>query len=225
MCKQKGNPFCIELGADPTIWSSESPLPKPQWIEKALAVFIQSAREAMNGQMDSARLLLANSRESELRVWFDVHAQNSGTWRYKALGKRTPVTISSHDPVKEFANFETQLFARDNYHCRYCQSKVIPSKVFRAIQKIVGEESLPLKGTNAGRSGYYLMFCATLDHVIPHSLGGRTKVAHLVTCCWSCNYGKTNYTLDQLGLVDPFARAPLQASRWKGLTELVGVTA
>ena len=140
-----------------------------------------------------------------------------GTWRYKALGVTTPEVRLRLDPVKAFAKFQAPLFARDNDRCRYCQSKVIPAKVFRALQRIVGEELLRLNGTNAGRSGFYLMFAATLDHVIPWSLGGRTDVNNLVTCCWSCNCGKANYRLEQLGLDNPFARVPSIDTSWRDL--------
>jgi len=37
----------------------------------------------------------------------------------------------------------------------------------------------------------------------PHSLGGRTELDNLVTSCYSCNFGKAEYTLKQLGIDDP----------------------
>jgi 5-methylcytosine-specific restriction endonuclease McrA len=48
------------------------------------------------------------------------------------------------------------------------------------------------------------MFVATLDHVTPWSLGGRTDESNLVTSCWSCNYGKANFTVEQIGIRNPF---------------------
>jgi 5-methylcytosine-specific restriction endonuclease McrA len=47
------------------------------------------------------------------------------------------------------------------------------------------------------------MFVATLDHVIPWSLGGRTDESNLVSSCWSCNYGKANFTVEQIGIRNP----------------------
>lgn len=46
-------------------------------------------------------------------------------------------------------------------------------------------------------------------------------MANLVTSCQSCNYGKYNYTLEQLGLDDPRIRPPSPFSDWTGLTEYV----
>jgi len=220
MCKQTvALGYCSELGADASLWSGQTPIPKPNWIGESLTIFIAAFREAINGNVEASASLLANSPDSALRDWFDVHGQNSGTWRYKALRVGTPEKSLPLDPMKSFSRYETSLFARDNFRCRYCGSQVIPKKVFTRFQEIVGKEILPLGGTNANRSGYSLMFYATLDHVFPHSLGGRTDEGNLVTCCWSCNYGKMNYTLEQLGLVDPFSRPPISEPEWSGLTD------
>lgn len=221
MCKQKGNSFCIELGAEVSAWSKQTPLAKPNWINESLNSFTTAYTLALEGEIDKARSSLKNSKDSALRAWFDIHAQNTGTWRLKAQNVSAPAKIHPLDPVKAFTKFEEALFQRYNYRCRYCQSKVIPRKVFRTLQKLIGEEFLYLKGTNAGRSGYYLMFCATLDHVLPHSLGWRTDENNLVTCCWSCNYGKSSYTLAQLGLEDPFKRPVTVDSSWQGMTEFL----
>jgi hypothetical protein len=80
---------------------------------------------------------------------------------------------------------------------------VLPKKEFEKVNSSLGSDAFPLGGTNADRSGYLLMFSATLDHVLPFSLGGKTDETNLVTCCWSCNYGKSNFTVEQLGIRDP----------------------
>ena len=219
MCRQKGSKgFCSELGAEPELWRRQAPLPKPSWVEESLPIFIQSFELVMAGRVENAQYLVKQSPDERLRQWYDVHAQNSGTWRLKHFKVATPAKSLPLDPIAKFGIYEGPPFSRDDYRCRYCNSKVIPEKVFRRLQTLIGEDALPLKGTNRGRSGYYLMFCATLDHVFPHSLGGRTAESNLVTCCWSCNYGKAEYTLDQLGLVDPFSREPTGDKSWTGLS-------
>jgi len=206
VCKQKGNSFCTELGPEVASWSRRAPLEKPKWIGDSLKYLNLAMKQAEERKIDEARQTLKNSPDAKLREWFNEHGQNSGTWRFKALGYCDAKVVGPLDPNKYLSKFERFLYERDNYRCRYCDSEVIPKKVFKALQGLLGEEALPLKGTNAGRSGYYLMFCATLDHVIPHSLGGPTIEANLVTCCWSCNYGKSDYTLEQLGLDNLLAR-------------------
>jgi hypothetical protein len=206
MCKQNGQTFCSELGEDPLLWSKEAPLPKPTWITGAFQVFSKSLELIREDKLIEAKALLKNSPDLEMRDWFHVHAQNTGAWRSKAFGIPSPTPVMPLDTVKAFTKFEPSVFARDNFRCRYCSSEVLPKKVFKQFHTSLGAEALPLGKTNATRSGFFLVFVATLDHVLPWSLGGRTDETNLVTCCWSCNYGKSNFTVEQLGLKDPRGR-------------------
>jgi hypothetical protein len=203
MCKQKGRSFCSELGEDSSLWSKDAPLPKPTWITDSFQTFSESLELIREEKLIEAKSLLKSAPDLEMREWFSVHAQNSGFWRNKAFGIPAPVPIIPLDANPKFEKFESPLFARDNFRCRYCSSAVLPKKAFKQVNSILGPEAFPLGETNATRSGFYAMFVATLDHVLPWSLGGRTDETNLVTCCWSCNYGKANFTVEQLGLNDP----------------------
>ena len=57
------------------------------------------------------------------------------------------------------------------------------------------------------------------DHVVPWNKGGQTNLQNLVTSCASCNYGKDGYTLEQLGLDNPFDSDPVM-SNWIGLKNI-----
>ena len=224
MCKQTGRTFCSELGADIAKWSKVAPLAKPELIAESLEFFIIAFFLAIKGEIENARQFIKNSPDNELRTWFHEHAQNTGTWRFKAFGVKALEAVFPLDSEKNVMKFHREIFARDNFRCRYCESKVIPKSVFKRARSILGQdhngiEFVPLGGTNLTRSGFYLMFAATLDHVIPWSLGGRTDACNLVTCCWSCNYGKMNYTLEQLGINNPLDREPHSDSTWKGLLD------
>jgi len=207
MCKKKGHSYCSELGHDPSLWSNKAPLPKPDWMEQEFKIFLESLILASNGKIAEAKSLLSASRDLEMREWFHVHAQNSGSWRNQALLLSSPDPILPLDTVKTFTKFEPILFERDDLRCRYCNSQVLSKKNFKKAHAVLGTDVFPLGKTNATRSGFYLMFVATLDHVLPWSLGGRTNEMNLVTCCWSCNYGKANFTVDQLGIDNPFDSA------------------
>ena len=222
MCKQKGKSFCSELTEDVATWSKNAPLAKPEWVTASIDYFINAFTLARGGEIDSARKIIKNSRDVDLRTWFDEHAQNSGTWRYKALRMKAPDAVLPLDPVSKPTNFQSEIFFRDRFRCRYCESKVIPKSVFKKMQRLLGQDAtgvdfVQLGRTNPTRSGFYLMFAGTLDHVVPHSLGGRTDITNLVTSCWSCNFGKMNYTLEQLGLNNPWDREPHLDSTWSGL--------
>jgi len=204
MCKQGDAKFCSELGQDSSNWSANAPLEKPEWIKDSFQILVDAITDASAGKEELARSILKNSRDLEMRTWYDVHAQNVAKWRFDNFKIETPEPILPLDPENRFSKFERKLFARDNYACRYCTDPVIPKKVFERAQSLIGSTDLPLGRTNLTRSGFYLMFVATLDHVIPWSLGGRTDESNLVTSCWSCNYGKANFTVEQIGIKTPF---------------------
>lgn len=204
MCKQGDAEFCSELGRHSSSWSSDAPLKKPDWIIGSFELLVDAITNASAGKVDLARSILKDSRDLEMRTWYHVHAQNIAQWRFDTFKVKSPEPVLPLDPVKTFSKFESKLFARDNYKCRYCSGYVVPKKVFKKAQSLIGSTDLPLGRTNLTRSGFYLMFVATLDHVVPWSLGGRTDESNLVTSCWSCNYGKANFTVEQIGIKTPF---------------------
>jgi hypothetical protein len=94
---------------------------------------------------------------------------------------------------------------------------VIDTKALLKMEKIVGKKYFKVKGKNIERHGVALVLRATIDHIKPLSHGGRTRVDNLITSCWSCNYGKLNATLEQLGLDNPLKRITITRSKWGGL--------
>jgi len=203
MCRQGDARFCSELGHNSSLWSTNAPLEKPEWVKDSFQILVDAITLASVGKVDIAQSILKNSRDLEMRTWYDVHAQNIAKWRFDAFKVETPAPVLPLDPVKTFSKFESKLFARDNYKCRYCADPVMPKKVFEKAQSLIGSTDFPLGRTNHTRSGFYLMFVATLDHVTPWSLGGRTNESNLVSSCWSCNYGKANFTVEQIGIRNP----------------------
>lgn len=96
-----------------------------------------------------------------------------------------------------------EAYAKDAYICQYCGIRVIPKEVLSLYSQIVGRDNFTPTGTNKGRHGVVLAFRANADHVVPRSRGGTVELGNLVTCCWSCNYGKANYTVEEIGIRDP----------------------
>ncbi len=57
--------------------------------------------------------------------------------------------------------------------------------------------------TNATTHGAALVYRAVADHVLPHWSGGSTDQENLITACYPCNFGKAEFSLEQLGLERP----------------------
>ena len=61
---------------------------------------------------------------------------------------------------------------------------------------------------------------AVVDHLVPHSRGGTNEAGNLVTSCQSCNYGKDDWVIEELGLTDPRMRPP-RIDGWDGLGRML----
>ena len=202
MCR--GATFCSELGVDPSQWSLNTPLAFPEVFNTTHTLFISAYEAAIAGDLELAKSLLNKTIERGIRDWYVEHGQMSGFFRFKALGNMpAPKYLGELDPLTSITQFETQVYDHDAYRCAYCSNPLIHSKELKNLEKLLGPDNFRTSGTNVQRHGFIFILRATLDHVVPLSHGGRTELSNLVTSCWSCNYGKSNYTLAEIGLNDP----------------------
>lgn len=214
---------CSELGADPALWSRRAPLPKPPAFDQWLDGFVDACIAARDGELDAAVNLLAAIPDDELREWYVEHGQNTGAFRFRGMGCPDLTMVADElDPSKDFSALADSIYARDALHCRYCESRVLPKAAFEHLARRIA--AFTLGRSNATRPGIYLVYCATVDHVVPHAAGGRTAAENLVTSCWPCNYGKYKYSLEQLGLDSPFEYEPSKDRDWAALATSLTTT-
>jgi 5-methylcytosine-specific restriction endonuclease McrA len=57
---------------------------------------------------------------------------------------------------------------------------------------------------------------AQYDHIIPHSRGGTSDIENIYLACAACNYGRMQYTLEEVGLLHPRCHEPRRGT-WDGL--------
>jgi len=74
--------------------------------------------------------------------------------------------------------------------------------------------------TNLGQHAAFQAMWAQYDHVLAHARGGDNSVDNTILTCAPCNFGKMNYTLEELNLIDPRSR-PRLSSSWDGLERLL----
>jgi 5-methylcytosine-specific restriction endonuclease McrA len=207
----------VLLSDDPEHWDKHAPLPPPTWFPDAALAFRRAVISASEGDVASALLALRETREDELREFFVEHGQMA--YRFRASPKRASLS-SDRDPIRSISRaLERAVIDRDHARCRYCGVPVVPRTVLSAFARVVGTDAFPTTGTNAGRHGVVLAFRANIDHVVPYNRGGRTDATNLVTSCWSCNYGKNRFTVEELGIEDPRASEPRPWRDWTGLTQ------
>jgi len=218
MCRGRKR-TCTELGSDVTAWSKLAPLMPPEWFDVQVTAFAEAVRLAASGEAPAARIQLGTIRGTDLQTWFIEHGQMSGMVREHHLNRPQPVATGIYrDPVRSPQRFAKAALQRDGYRCRYCGVRLVPKGVLEAFSGVVGRDVFGIKGRNLERHGVVLAFRANVDHVVPWTLGGRTDMENLVSACWCCNYGKSSYTLEQIGLDDPRLRPTPESDGWDGLT-------
>lgn len=218
MCRGRHR-TCVVLGSDPSLWPTRAPIMPPDWVDPQLTIFEKAVDLAAVGDATGARSQLEQVESRKLQEWFIEHGQMSGTVRDAYFNRVVPaVPIADRDLLRSPQRFAKAVFARDGYRCRYCGVRLVPAEVLKGFGRAVGSDTFATAGTNLQRHGVALAFRAIADHVTPWTRGGRTDMENLVSACWSCNYGKADFTVDQIGLEDPRSRPIGTPDGWDGLT-------
>lgn len=129
--------------------------------------------------------------------------------KIETSGSRMPSTTVSR-----------QVYARDGYRCRFCSSRV----VLKEARKVLCD-SFPKAArwgnTNEGKHFGLAVLSASVDHVLPFKRGGTNDLSNLVTACSPCQFGRNQWTLEEVEIEDPRSYAPV-VDEWDGLSRLVG---
>jgi 5-methylcytosine-specific restriction endonuclease McrA len=143
--------------------------------------------------------------------------------RNRGLSLRSPAGLAARPEMVQHTTVSKSLsktiFDRDRYRCRYCDIPVVTewangdiAQLITAFPDLTPDVSVvngALKG--GGKRGRllncdrqkWLWLTASADHVFPASRGGPTITENLVTACAGCNYGKADWTLEELNVRDP----------------------
>ena len=121
---------------------------------------------------------------------------------------RVPVRMPNKAERQELRN-------RDGFHCRFCGIPVIRKEIRTAIHREY-PEALPWGTRNIEQHAGFQAMWLQYDHVLPHARGGTNDLGNIVITCGPCNFGRCDHLVEEMGLSDPFARAPIE-SLWDGL--------
>src|SRR2546429_117989 len=112
--------------------------------------------------------------------------------------------------------YRRRLIERDGYHCQFCGVPVIREEIRNRIRRSYPELKLWSGESNELQHAAFQAMWLQYDHVVPHSRGGKSDENNVVIACAPCNFGRMQYTLQEVGLVDPRGREPVR-SAWDGL--------
>ena len=114
---------------------------------------------------------------------------------------------------------ERAVFERDGWRCRYCGTRIIYKKARQYLTKVFPAEAR--WGTrNAEKHCALAALTASLDHIVPHSRGGTNEPENLVAACGPCQFGRSDWTLEEVGFFDPRERPPV-VDDWDGLLSVL----
>jgi len=168
------------------------------------------------GRSDIAEQLIRLADIPAIREWTEsIWGKNSPYVLYRPVSEQRPISSSRQKLRMPFSAEKSQLHLRDGYHCRFCGIPVIRKEVRQRIMKAL-PSAVPWGPRNIERHAAFQAMWAQYDHVLPHSRGGTNNLDNLVLTCGPCNFGRMNYTLEEVGLADPRLREPIR-SMWDGL--------
>ena len=221
MCK--GTQTCTALGTDSTKWSREAPLPVPDFFEKEVEGFTIAVTSLIDGNKEESLVALKETNHKAVGEFFIEHGQQSAYFRVQnrlEIDKANRIAKDLNNSPRLIPKVEKEVFERDSYRCRYCGLRIIAKEVFAEYSRIVGSDNFSVDRENSKRNGLTLGLRGVADHVEPYASGGETNIDNLVTSCYSCNFGKAGYTLEQIGIFDPRLKQPVNDG-WLGLTEFL----
>ena len=210
-----------ELPAD--FWAPRACFePPPPEVHQAVALLDQAADALIAGDRARAVELIAQADMPPIfefveRIWGKV---DKHIHRYRDVAD-APIAAAFDGPRMPSASQQRELFKRDGWRCRFCGIRVVSPDILHKLRK-----ALPLAlrwdGANWQKHTGFMALRAVADHVVPRSRGGSNEADNLVTTCWPCNFGRNDWTLEEVGLRDPRLTPPLVDS-WDGLTRLDGL--
>jgi len=172
------------------------------------------------GNPERAGQLIRCADMPELRVWTESLWGKSKPYVVRFVADAPPISKQREKLRNPGSALKALLHLRDGYRCRVCGVPVIREAVrnrLRRLYPVVARWGLK----NSEQHTALQALGAHYDHLLPHSRGGGNEPNNLVVTCAPCNYARMHYTLEEVGLSDPFAREPIR-SNWDGLERLLG---
>lgn len=107
------------------------------------------------------------------------------------------------------------IVGRYGHNCVFCGMPVIRKEIRKAISSIY-PDALGWGGANSTQHAAFQCMWLQYDHVFPWAKGGDSSPANVVVACAPCNYGRGDWTLQEVGVIDP-RTLPLHRTTWDGL--------
>ncbi len=111
------------------------------------------------------------------------------------------------------------IFARDGYRCRFCQSRIVVKEAHKVFAKFLPEQARKSRINEDNHFGISTL-TGSIDHLLPYSRGGGNEPENLVTACGPCQFGRNQWTLEEVQIENPMKYEPI-VDDWDGLSRLM----
>lgn len=172
----------------------------------------------LNGRRSEAAELIRRADMLEIREWVESLWGKSSQYNQPRKSAASRESLSPSQRAKQRmpnSGLQRALLDRDGFHCRFCGIPVIRKEVRGRICRAYPE--LGIWGrTNGLQHAAFQAMWVQYDHVVPHAFGGQNDLENMMIACAPCNFGRVDYSLEEMDLADPRLRGPVR-STWDGL--------
>jgi HNH endonuclease len=178
----------------------------------------------VRGDATLAAALIRQADMPELREWLDsIWGKGSPHIHHRSV-PGSPVFCARVDRMaRRMPDTEAKraLVRRDGHHCRLCGMPVIRAEI-RQHLRLTYPDVLPWGRRNVEQHVAFQVMWLQYDHVIPHARGGTNELDNMLVACAACNFGRMNYTLEEVGF-SSLREIRLTTSDWDGLEKVLPI--
>jgi hypothetical protein len=178
----------------------------------------------IEGRFGEAEDLLVQANIAAIKEWADslIRKFTEYTTPRFRLSSSSKGSLPKEKARMPLSELKRMLHIRDGYHCRFCGTPIIRRQARKRLVSLY-PKVVPWGPGNADKHAAVFVMEAQYDHVVPHSRGGLNDLGNMVLTCLPCNYGRSGFTLEEMGLADPRTRERVEciASGWDGLERLL----
>ena len=172
----------------------------------------------LNGNAGEALRLLIASNLNEVRDWTESLLGKGSDFAPRGPYLSNPPLHSVPERMLD-TKTKAALHDRDGYYCRFCGIPVIRKQVRERLRKLYPEAALWGHRNQDQHAALQCMW-AQYDHLLPYSRGGTNELLNIVVTCAPCNFGRMQYTLEEVALQNPLTRETRRGP-WDGLERLL----
>jgi hypothetical protein len=206
-------------------WDPRSNFAQPiPAFEMAADRLSRAADAILTGDYDLARELVLYAEIAELvdhAMAIMSKTANPEFIRWRPIDKTALAPRGRVDRRAFPSDILRQMFMRDGWRCRFCGCRVVRKEARDRMRQLL-PDAIRWTASYGDHAGFFVL-TGVADHAQRHGWGGPTDIDNLVTACQLCNYGRGEYFLEEVGLIDPRTRDPFPADGWDGLERMLKV--